>query len=314
MLEGVKPMMTVLVAGLRTQDSQFSRALERYGCEIVRTSPDCDSPFTLKADAAIVVKAFCSTQKFLDVKNAYKGKAVFVPSHGFSEVKADFEQFYLKHTGCKTMDQAMAEVSKRATEFLAEKRRKAEEMKKRYAEALKKKPAEGKRGRHPPEIRAQLKAVIAAGMDANPPLTIEETIQSLTIAGLFRTDGKEYTQGDIQNMRSVIRGDRKAADPGASLEPKQITAAQLIGATLANEDISDADKLAIVKEINEGKITTMDVYRNFNVTTQMGPICLELEHWDLKGKPAHTTIRMDKQQAKVVLMMIEKIKHYVASN
>ena len=89
----------VLIAGIQQSDNQFVRAVESYGMTPIHFGPNNGNgkTFPIDADAVICVTSFTSHKYFWEVKDAYKamGKRVFLASQGFSEIKKEFESYFI---------------------------------------------------------------------------------------------------------------------------------------------------------------------------------------------------------------------------
>lgn len=89
--------LKVLVVGIQNPENQFVRAIESYGMEPIHFSPnEGRRTLPLDADVAICVTSFTSHKDFWAVKDQYKqmGKRIFIATHGFSEIKEEFERFF----------------------------------------------------------------------------------------------------------------------------------------------------------------------------------------------------------------------------
>ena len=87
----------ILVIGLE-RENQFSRAVESYGFEaLYMTASEFEKSSSTNIDAAIICISHSSHNaewKVLGLKRDYAIR-VFIASHGFTEIKEDFEYYFL---------------------------------------------------------------------------------------------------------------------------------------------------------------------------------------------------------------------------
>lgn len=97
-MEKIEEAKKVLIAGIEQADNQFVRAVESYGLIPIHFGPNNGNGKNFPdADAAIVVTSFTSHKYYWAVKDKFKedGKRVFLASQGFSEIKQEFEEYFL---------------------------------------------------------------------------------------------------------------------------------------------------------------------------------------------------------------------------
>lgn len=83
---------------MNRSENQFTRFLEKKGCEVVHISGDAGGHIPTDCEAVIITKCQTSHEKFWQVKDLYKDldKPVFITDFGISPIRERLEQFLSK--------------------------------------------------------------------------------------------------------------------------------------------------------------------------------------------------------------------------
>lgn len=246
--------MKILLAGMQYLPNQFSRAIEKLGCEVVHTNGD-PGAFPRWCDAAVIAKTQIGHRKYLDVKNDYstQGKVVFVCDHSFSTIKERFEEFVAEFS--MKQDTAMIKFEKKHPQLfekivkgpntvLGKAFEKAEinivvapktyEQPVHPAEEVKTvKPGKSKENynfgkSYEPGVKEKIMELIVDCQEAD--MSAQETADMLKAHNFKKTNGDDFNTFDVYNLRSELKkkiekakaiAKAKRAEKAAAAPPKQ---------------------------------------------------------------------------------------------
>ncbi len=285
--------MKVLLAGMNYLPNQFSRAIEKYGCECIHTSGD-PGDFPINCDIAVIAKGHISHAKHTAVKDGYKnlGKPFLIASNGFSEIKERFEELLamkdLKSATSTSFgtrsppprsDTAIAEAFKRASRMKSfasaveaivdDKEAVTKYVEASHAELIspiekedpvaKKKP----QSRLAEEKRAEVKKIVRECLESE--MDYQDTLEMLAAHGLARADGKPFKIGDIGNYRTQVSKEIAAEkkSPKKHAAPAKVPDAvgkqmEMISKVMESKMIGAEYKLKLIGQIQRGEVFPLE--------------------------------------------------------
>lgn len=292
--------MRILLAGMNHFPNQFSRALDKYGIEVVHISGD--SSGHIPSDCAAVVIGTCqaSHTKYGQVKDYYKrlGRPVFVSYQSFSPIKERFETF-LKTEG-----------------FMERIVRRAAGGETVMSQAFKQ-AKEPKRAVHPHEIVNKIYTIVRECFEAGMDLT--QTVEMLKAEGYKKASGEEYVNADVSFIRNslglkarsrkVLPTTPKPVKPPASGDIKLTLISKVLDSALPGDR-----KLDLLERINRGEITKEDatISRRVRLDGNQGE-GLQLFTSNILSNNDKPVIVMSKLQAAIILESLSAIHGFVGS-
>ncbi len=271
--------LRILLAGMNYAPNQFTRNIEKLGCEVVSTSGDPGS-FPKWCDAAIIAKCQCSHQKYWDVKNAYlQAKKPVFTAENFSSIGESVTEFVRKKkeemAGRTVLGRAFTAAAKDIKPVLDRvisdppKPLILPEPKEEIVMA-KKTISEFRELRYDPAVKAKILKEIdeahAAGFSAR------ETAELLKQHGFKQADGiKDINDILVANFRAVIKKKKeregqtppakaihqttngKAAPAPVKAAPKKTNEFQILSRIL-DLDLSDDKTVQFQRWLKDGKI------------------------------------------------------------
>ncbi len=296
--------MKILLAGMNNYPNQFSRSIERYGCEVVHISGDAGGTIPI-CHAAIISKGHISHTKFDQVKERYKsvGKPYFIVDQSFSVIKERFEAFLnqYKHLPKTAMAQAFVQ-AQTPTPPIEE-----QDMHK-------------KRMVHTKDVVEKIHKIVKDCYQAN--MTPIETVEMLASEGLKKASGEPFKNQDISGLRwtlglrpqqTIVVSETVNEVAPAPPKPrlKMSNQLELIGKVLSANIDSDR-KLDLVEKIQSGTITseTAAITRKIRLPGSNGE-GIEVLSASIFADTDRSMIVLTKPQAIAILEVIESLEAFV---
>lgn len=318
--------MRVLVAGLKFEDNQFTRALRKqYGVDPMWTDPDSRS-FPKNADLVIAVTAQLARSKLQAVREAYEGKPVFIANQGFSEIKEQFDNFLYEKGKA---EEASAMRNRPQLEFRPRQFPRKDPFNPAFqALQVETKPAvviqkpdvvvdeSNANLKNPPEVMEKVYAVVSDCVKAN--MSARDTVEMLAAEGLAKRTGEKYVEADVYNMRVMVRR-REAAmlqvptpvkvpdlpkPPQATTTSGKTDAMKLIGLVLSSS-LDQPGKLDLIAKIQAGEIQSEEV-----TAISMGEK-LTLSSFNLLNPTKKIEIALTKEQADLVMKNLGSLNSFL---
>jgi hypothetical protein len=309
----------VLIAGVAYKPNQFTRAVERYGCEAVHISGDTDANFPRFCDAAICVSSYMSHQHYWQVKQSYKeaGKPVWLTGVGFSQIQEHFEKFLKDKRGYVMPPEKMVVGQlKVPAAWLPDKEKEI-----KTVEQVR----DNNRGKlYDRETRLKIYSIIQKG--ATSGRTLREIANDLNNAGLRKVTGGEWLFQDVTNMKRTMLGKNKKGydkeNPAPPMgRPKAIAAAATVtppekpkidGMSLIQQisickTLEPAQKIELIQRVSLGEIDEPE-YTEKEIID--GSLYIE-QVSILRAKNENPHLHLTKEQAELILNNLAVINNFV---
>lgn len=319
--------MRVLLAGMKIPQNQFTRALTKYGCEVVHTDPD-PGKFPTNCDAAVIAKCQISHQKFWDVVECYNDqeKKVFYAVNGFSEIKKEFEVYMnqqnvvVRKAGSQDIIRPQ-QPTKRPPEPFNQPKIVDETEEVSAAVSLRKVSPKSDEGRERTvKIRKIIKECLEAGMSNN------EIADMLHAEGLYKHNGERFAANDVAAQKTTMRKleilpERWGSEEGEKA-PTPVVAAPTVRLSpteqcrlitrITTSNLPDEEKLKRIRMVQEGLLTSEVVFEAKVVNSNFGPK-LQIMRSDFARPGDELILSLTKDQAVAVKQTISEIEKFLAN-
>lgn len=319
--------MRVLLAGMKLAQNQFSRAIEKYGCEVVHTNPD-PGGFPVNCDAVVVAKCHLSHQKFWDVREAYKDKPIFYAVNGFSEIKEAFEMYVNQQNvvvrKAGSQDIIRPQQPKRPAEPFNQPKvvqEKLEAEDETVSRRISPKSEEGRQ--HTKRIRK----IVQECLDAN--MSNSEIADMLHAEGLYKHNGERFQGNDVAAQKTTMRNLGILPEKYSARESAPETQAKSLAANsptaklspteqcrlitrITTSNLPDEEKLKRIRMVQEGLLTSEVVFEAKTVPSSFGPK-LQIMRREFARPNDELVLSLTKDQALAIKQTISEIEKFLAN-